>query len=555
MTLPGLVDRANALSQLPGLGLLTLAGMMPPTWSCSYRDDSTDLDSLVDAVLSENPDLVAVSALTASIEEAYQFSARIRAQRVPVAMGGLHVTACPDEAQRFADIVVIGEGEAVWPQLLADVERGSARSRYDAATERGAVPWAKPRFDLLARNPSRFTLQTQRGCPFACEFCGASRLLGSFREKPVELIAQELDAIKAIMSRPLLELADDNTFAGVRDPVPLFEAFENAEVRYFTESDWRIGERPELLRGLAKSGCVQVLVGIESIVFRYPGMGTKAVELERMLDAVHAIQDAGVVVNGCFILGADGETDASVRVNLWLLAIVATWRVILITRCASVLLGARYGAALVIVMLFADVLVLAILAYTPMPIFNIMGGIRLTESEELILGAAFLVKAVGILTLPIWFVCTLSVLLASEPPWTPLVSDASPGARVSGKLWLLAGISILIWIGILPYSQPPQQLKRRVGINFAHNDFAGAVRLMAKHDRNDFPASWDPPPWPGYGQDEPPLSLVLMELIESDIQGWVRDLYVDKFLQTVNTDAWIATTGSRSKITSSGITR
>jgi radical SAM superfamily enzyme YgiQ (UPF0313 family) len=137
-------------------------------------------------------------------------------------------------------------------------------------------------------------------------------LLGSFREKPLELIAEELASITSQTPRPLVELADDNTFAGNRDPAPLLQAFADAGIRYFTESDWRIGERPEVLRSLAASGCVQVLVGIESAVFRYPGMGKKAVELERMLDAVRAIQEAGVAVNGCFILGADGETNASV---------------------------------------------------------------------------------------------------------------------------------------------------------------------------------------------------------------------------------------------------
>lgn len=312
MTLPGLADRANALAQLPGLGLLTLAGLSPPSWTCSYTDETADVDALVESVLSQSPDLVAVSALTASIEEAYQFGSRIRVHGVPVVLGGLHVTACPEEAQRFADAVVVGEGESVWTQLLADVERGTLRSRYDAKSGLTPAPWSKPRFDLLKQVPPRYTLQTQRGCPFACEFCGASRLLGSFREKPHDLIVEELASIKAMTPRPNLELADDNTFAGDRDPTPLFRAFADAGARYFTESDWRIGERPDVLRGLAESGCVQVLVGIESAVFRYPGMGKKAVELERMLDAICAIQEAGVAVNGCFILGADGETNASV---------------------------------------------------------------------------------------------------------------------------------------------------------------------------------------------------------------------------------------------------
>ena len=110
---------------------------------------------------------------------------------------------------------------------------------------------------------------------------------------------------------PLLELADDNTFAGTRDFDALLDVLEQADARWFTEADWRIGEQPALLSRLARAGCVQILIGIESLVFRYPGMGDKQAELDRMLDAVRAIQDAGVSVNGCFIVGADGETPQS----------------------------------------------------------------------------------------------------------------------------------------------------------------------------------------------------------------------------------------------------
>ncbi|HUE70986.1 MAG TPA: B12-binding domain-containing radical SAM protein, partial [Pirellulaceae bacterium] len=124
-------------------------------------------------------------------------------------------------------------------------------------------------------------------------------------------ICRELAQITSRTPRPLLELADDNTFAGNRDPHELFDALSAAGARYFTEADWRIGERPEVLSGLAASGCAQVLMGIESLVFRYPGMGAKQTELRRIVEAVERVQAAGVAVNGCFIVGAEGETRGS----------------------------------------------------------------------------------------------------------------------------------------------------------------------------------------------------------------------------------------------------
>ena len=313
MTLPGLVPRAEAIGGLPALGLLTLAGMTPPPWTCSYHDAPRVTDELVDMVRARNPALVAVSALSASIHDAYDFTRRLREYGIPTIIGGLHTTAMPDEAEAHCDAVAVGDGEPIWPAILADARAGALRRRYQSRTPFNMQEAPLPRFDLLGdRVRPRMTIQTQRGCPFACEFCGASRLLGPFREKPVERIAGELARITEICPRPMIELADDNTFAGRREPQGLFDVLAESEARYFTEVDWRIGERPEILAGLAASGCVQVLIGIESILFQPAGMGAKRADLQRVMNAVGAIQESGVAVIGCFIVGCDGETESSI---------------------------------------------------------------------------------------------------------------------------------------------------------------------------------------------------------------------------------------------------
>ena len=294
---------------MPALGLLTLAGLTPSPWTCSYQEATSGTDALAADLIQQRPDLVAISALTASIEEAYRFSAALRRHGLRVVLGGLHATACPEEAQRHVDAVVAGEGEPVWVEVLADAARGAlrpcieprSRSTWPGRLCRASTCWA-----TTAGRASR--CRRTRGCPLACEFCGASRLLGAFREKPIDKIRSELAALTHLQTEPLVELADDNTFAGSRDVGALFEALAGAKARYFTEADWRIGERPEVLRGLAGSGCVQVLVGIESLVYRHPGMGPKQTEWPRIRDAILAIQAAGVAVLGCFLVGCDGET-------------------------------------------------------------------------------------------------------------------------------------------------------------------------------------------------------------------------------------------------------
>jgi len=315
MSLPGLAPRAKAIAQLPALGLLTLAGLTPSHWEVSYHEASgaNDTETLAQQIIDVRPALVAISALTASVEEAYAFSRLVRGAGIPVVIGGLHATACPDEAADHCTAVVIGDGEPVWPLVLSDAEAGTLAPRYRAAKPWDLAEAPLPRFDLLgdAERP-RYTLQTQRGCPLACDFCAASRLLGPFREKPLDKVTAELKAIRERSPRPLIELADDNTFAGRRHPGALFEGLADSGARYFTEADWRIGERPDVLEGLASSGCVQVLVGIEAIEPPFTGMGSKSAPMSRIIDAVEAIQDTGVAVIACFVIGGDGESKASI---------------------------------------------------------------------------------------------------------------------------------------------------------------------------------------------------------------------------------------------------
>lgn len=316
MTLPSLRERGEAIAGLPPLGLLTLAGMTPEPWTKSWHDLSSPAPearaALVEELVRQAPDLVAISALTASIQEAYAFADALRGRGLTVVMGGLHVSMCPEEAAAHADIIAIGDGEPVWPAILRDVEAGRTKPRYQAGVfDLSEAPL--PDFDLPGPRTSRYAIQTERGCPLACEFCGASRLLGPFREKPLDRIAAELAAITARTPRPLIELADDNTFAGNRDPAPLLALFREAEARWFTEVDWRVGEDPELVDLLVESGCVQALVGIESLVFRHSGMGAKDRELGRITAACEAMQARGLPVNACLIVGADGEDHDSLN--------------------------------------------------------------------------------------------------------------------------------------------------------------------------------------------------------------------------------------------------
>lgn len=217
----------------------------------------------------------------------------------------------------------------------------------------------------------------------------------------------------------------------------------------------------------------------------------------------------------------------AVRANLSLLALISLWRVLLISRCASVLFGAPYLAAFFLVMFFADTLVLGILYFTPLPIFNIMGGISHTESEWVIINTAMIVGFFGGISWLIWLIA-VGAITSSNNDWTPLPRELGHNTRVSKPLWAVAIASLLVWIAVLPISQPPQQLRRLAETNLQNDRVNEAIKLMSSHDRDDFPPHWDPPPWPGYGQNQPRFDEVLKLLEDARPAGWVVDVYRDK---------------------------
>jgi radical SAM superfamily enzyme YgiQ (UPF0313 family) len=314
LNLPGFVERSEVIASLPSLGLLTLAGMTPPHIEVEYLEVA-DLEGL--DTLPGDFDAVAISSFTARIKDAYRLADRYRAAGVKVILGGLHVTVLPEEAAAHADAVVVGEAEAVWRKIVRDLEGGELEARYTAPVTPFDLTHAPmPRFDLL--DPSRYnrlTVQTQRGCPFHCDFCAASiRLRPGYRTKPVSRILAEIEAIRSIWDEPFIELADDNTFADKRHGWALAEGLRGLGLKWFTETDVSVGRHPDLLRALKESGCAQLLVGLESPqAAALDGLERHSNWKRRRLDeyrrAIDAIQGAGITLNGCFVLGLDG-TDA-----------------------------------------------------------------------------------------------------------------------------------------------------------------------------------------------------------------------------------------------------
>ena len=316
LTLPGFVDRSRVIASLPSLGLLTLAAHTPENWEVIYKELDTYTEDNIREILNEEPDIIAFSSLTARIYETYELSARFRKEGITVVLGGLHVSALPDEAAKHADAVVQGEGEICWKVLLTDYQHNALKPLYSSLSDSNYIFHLKdakvPKYELLdIAKYNRLTIQTTRGCPLHCNFCAASKTISAYKKKPIKLIKKELDKIFEIWDQPFIELADDNTFVDKKWSKKLLKLFANYNIKWFTETDISIAYDDELLALLAKSNCVQVLIGLESVnIESIKGLdkGWKYKHFNNYSKAIDKIQSYGITVNGCFVLGFDSDT-------------------------------------------------------------------------------------------------------------------------------------------------------------------------------------------------------------------------------------------------------
>jgi radical SAM superfamily enzyme YgiQ (UPF0313 family) len=313
LTLPGFVERSKVIASLPSLGLLTLAGMMTGRHTAHYYE-VPDVNQM--ASLPTGLDLAAISTYSAQVSEAYQLASQFKAIGVPTVIGGPHVSALPSEAAARCDAVVVGEGEPVWPQVLADADQGEMQPVYRANPDEYDLADAPmPAFDLLDISKyNRLTIQTSRGCPHHCEFCASSILLtDKYKQKPIGKVIAEIDRIISIWKHPFIEFADDNSFVDHAYWKELLPQLKGRGIRWFTETDLSVANDSHLLDLMREAGCAQVLIGFESPVEAgLPGLEMRSdwkyKRFPEYKEAIRAIQSRGITVNGCFIIGLDGQT-------------------------------------------------------------------------------------------------------------------------------------------------------------------------------------------------------------------------------------------------------
>ena len=225
------------------------------------------------------------------------------------------------------------------------------------------------------------------------------------------------------------------------------------------------------------------------------------------------------------------ELDAT-RCNLWTLSLVSAWRVLLITRIASIQFRRHFLAMLAPVMLFASTAaVIALGARIRLP--EIMAGVRMSDMQQLIHQATDMWFMAALFTWPIW--ALLAVVAATARPGDSRpVSDETRRAKPNAS-WILAAVaSVLVWALFLSGPQREQGLRYEVERLFARKEIANGLRLVTAHEQSEFPPHWQPPPV-GY-REFPDLSLtdVIEHFSANEPPDWVREPYFEKLTRVLS---------------------
>ena len=301
---------ASSQSRFPPLGLGVIASLTPSSYNVRIIDENFEPFEYTDA------HIVGITVFTSAAVRAYEIAALYRARGIPVVLGGIHVSMMPDEALNYADAVVTGEAEGVWPTLVQDFEAGCLKRVYSG----GAADLSEAVFpgrELFHPDYGFASVQTSRGCPMDCSFCSVSVFNGKkYRQRPVNDVLDELETIP----QKLIFFVDDNIIgygsSAAERAIELFRGMVERGINksWFCQASLNFGDEPEVLKWAAKSGCRMVFLGLEAVDDdELAGMNKNLNIRLEYRKAFENIHKAGIAVLGAFIFGSDTDTEKTIK--------------------------------------------------------------------------------------------------------------------------------------------------------------------------------------------------------------------------------------------------
>ena len=299
-------------SSSPPLGLLTIAAMLPTTWNKRLVDMNVETLKVADIQWA---DMIFISAMVVQRRSAEEVIALAKAQNKTIVAGGPLFTMEPD-AFPEVDHLILNEGEITLPMFLADLGKGKPERAYKTDQYADITVTPLPLWELIDfRHYDSMSLQYSRGCPFACDFCNVTSLLGhKMRLKGTAQFIAELDSLYARGWRRNVFIVDDNFIGNKRllkeQLLPALIEWRRGKqgCLFITEASINLSDDDELIDLMVKAGFTQVFIGIETPDDVSLSECGKSQNRHRdLVGSVKKLQNLGLQVMGGFIVGFDHD--------------------------------------------------------------------------------------------------------------------------------------------------------------------------------------------------------------------------------------------------------
>jgi radical SAM superfamily enzyme YgiQ (UPF0313 family) len=300
----------------PPLGLLTVAAMLPKTWSLRLLDTNVEVLKEKDLAWA---DCVFVSAMGIQLPSTLEIVEQCRALSKRVVAGGPLFTAQPERFPQI-DHLVLGEAEVSLSPFLSDLKQGCAGHLYRATEFACLHQSPAPRWDLVRFSDySTMSVQYTRGCPYDCEFCDITALFGHRpRTKTASQVIRELDLLYDLGWRGGVFFVDDNLIGNKKllklELIPALVERNQTKpgFEFGTQASINLADDPELVKSMVSVGFESVFVGIETPNEASLNECHKLHNVGRDLESdVRSLQRAGLQVQAGFIVGFDSDTPNS----------------------------------------------------------------------------------------------------------------------------------------------------------------------------------------------------------------------------------------------------
>ncbi len=295
----------------PSLGIPILAALTPPDIAVELIDDNAG-----DPVnFAEGGDLIAINCFTPQATRAFELADGYRAAGKNVIMGGFFPSFMPGECLKHADSVNIGEGEPVWPQIVADARNGRLERRYKGGCRMNLADLPIPRRELFYDKHSydwdEDLVQLTRGCVYNCAMCAIPAHMGQrMRFRPIEHVVEEIRGLKF----ENVYLADDSLFFPQRKiadyAIRLLEALAPLNKKYFVSSTVALNAEPAFLDLMARAGVANFYCTMNVDPVSIRALQGSAQEQRQIIDLVKKLEDRGIRFFGSCALGRDWDDES-----------------------------------------------------------------------------------------------------------------------------------------------------------------------------------------------------------------------------------------------------